>query len=637
MSTEELKAALMSVLRDGGYDPESIEQSSETADSYREFLGNALIASDTHWRDETLTLIDKVWQHESDARATIRIEDLPAFTTAHGTNISLWKGDITQLQGDSLAIVNAANAQGLGCFVPGHRCIDNCIHRQAGPRLRMECQTAMQKRGRTLSAGTVPIVTSAYFMPSSHVIHVTGPHVQKGTYPTHSDKEKLWQAYQLALRTASRTEGVKSIAFPCISTGIFGFPQEDAAGIALSAVRSWLARHPGVLDNVVFNVFSSKDHALYQQTMPAIFLDSDGFESPTTTVEEESMVSSSEQTASMRQRTIDLAKQWINNADAVLICAGAGMSVKEGEMVYTNPDDFAKAYPWFPKWGYKTSYECMGLMGDQSVPQAAKWALNAKHMDNMRWAFTPNEGYKQLLDLVGQKEYFVLTSNVDACFERSGFNSNNIYTPQGEWTYLQCMNACQPDSVFESRPYIDRILPHIGQDGFIPEELVPKCPRCGSDMFGNVRGGNWFLHNKYEAQGTALLKWMQHKLDAGSKVVVIEIGAGFNTPTVTRLPVESFARELGDRARLIRINPTEASVPEDLNAVALEEGWQVLADIGESEGIEGNKTTVKEEERGVKQALSDADLLVSNSIRVRYARYFGHLDFRKFLGQLCGD
>ena len=105
----------------------------------------------------------------------------------------------------------------------------------------------------------------------------------------------------------------------------------------------------------------------------------------------------------------------------------------------------------------------MGLEADPSVPRTAKWALYAKHMDNMRWQFTPNEGYcyGHLLDLVDEMDHFVLTSNVDACFERAGFDPSRIYTPHGEWTYLQCTRPCAPGSVFPSRPYFDAILPHI--------------------------------------------------------------------------------------------------------------------------------------------------------------------------------
>lgn len=621
LTIDTLRATLLAVLRDGGYDASRTlnslrEESSQ--ETYRQLLGDVLIASDAKWRQQTLNLIDVVWKEEAETRTTIPVQDIVPSATIGRTKVSVWKGDITKLEGKNLAIVNAANDQGLGCFAPSHRCIDNVIHRAAGPRLRMECQRIMNDRGAPLATGTPPIVTSGYHLPSGHVIHATGPQVKDtSSGPTRKDREDLKRTYELVLDTVLKTDGIHSVAFPCISTGIFGFPQDDAAQIALSTVRHWLETHPeSALDHFIFNVFANADWELYQKYFPVVLPNVEFLVGP-----------------SPRDRAIDLARQWINDADSVLICAGAGMSVKEGEMVYTNPVDFAKAYPWFPKWGYKTSYECMGLMRDSSVPATAKWALNAKHMDNMRWSFTPNEGYEKLLEIVGQKDYFVLTSNVDGCFERSGFDASKIYTPQGEWTWLQCTKACEHDSVYASRPYIDKILPRISDDGMIPEELIPKCPRCGSDMFGNVRGGSWFLHHKYEHQAERIQQWMQQKIDAHSKVVVIEIGAGFNTPTVTRFPVESFARELGDLARFIRINPTEAEVPEDLKALALEEGWQVLQDIKKSSGLQKDTSEVQEE-HDVKKMLLQSDLLLPKSTCSRYERYFGHFDWRNFLGDL---
>jgi NAD-dependent SIR2 family protein deacetylase len=96
------------------------------------------------------------------------------------------------------------------------------------------------------------------------------------------------------------------------------------------------------------------------------------------------------------------------------------MSVQKGEMVYVCETDFAKHYPWFSKWGYEVSYEIMGLWDDHRVPVNAKWAFYAKHMDNMRWKFAPNDGYEWLHTLVASKDFFVLTSIVDGCFERAG-------------------------------------------------------------------------------------------------------------------------------------------------------------------------------------------------------------------------
>uniref|UniRef100_A0A7R9WER9 Deacetylase sirtuin-type domain-containing protein n=1 Tax=Pseudictyota dubia TaxID=2749911 RepID=A0A7R9WER9_9STRA len=333
-----------------------------------------------------------------------------------------------------------------------------------------------------------------------------------------------------------------------------------------------------------------------------------------------------------REETIRLAKAWIDNADAVLICAGAGMSVKEGEMVYTNPEDFAKAYPWFTKWGYKTNYEVMGLEGDPRVPRTAKWALYAKHMDNMRWTFTPNDGYKSLLSMVKDKDYFVHTSNVDACFERSGFSKDRIYTPQGEWTYLQCTEPCHEDSVFESRPYLDIIIPQISSDGSIRQESVPKCPRCGGEMFGNVRAGNNFCHYKYDSQNDKLRAWMEGLLQSPKKkVAIIEIGAGFNTPTVTRFPMESFAHELGNRGKFIRINPTEPEIPHELsqNAVAMDEGWQVLHEM-----TIATKPSSLAVNPNVMQYQQEKDIVLDSGMMNRYKNYFGHFDWRRFLHQL---
>lgn len=470
-----VKAALMSVLRsDERQEQLPLVDQHTSLDDLRTLLGDCLISSDKNWKEETLNLIDEVWREEAENAPKVSGSDLQAVSRHNGTNIFLWKGDITQLQGDDLAIVNAGNDAGLGCFQPSHKCIDNIIHRHAGPRLREACKHEMKERCFPLSAGTEPIVTPAFHLPSGYVIHVTGPQVRERNVASLEDRVSLSRAYELSLDAAAEVDSIKSIAFPCISTGLFGFPQEEAAEIALITIHNWLDKNPNKLDAVLLNVFTDMDLQLYQQRIGNHVEQIQAFVAET----------------AYRSKSINLAKKWIDDADAVLICAGAGMSVKEGEMVYTNPADFAKAYPWFTKWGYTTSYEVMALEGDPTVPNTAKWALYAKHMDNMRWAFTPNEGYSVLRKLVEEKDHFILTSNVDACFERSGFDPSRIYTPQGEWTYTQCKNACHHDSVYQSKPMLNNILPAIIGDGLIPQELVPKCPRCGGDMFGNVRAGS---------------------------------------------------------------------------------------------------------------------------------------------------
>ena len=170
--------------------------------------------------------------------------------------IRLWQGDITTLATD--AIVNAANSQMLGCWVPGHYCIDNAIHTFAGVQLRLECARIMDAQGCEEPTGCAKI-TAAYNLPSRHVIHTVGP-IANGR-PTELHRAQLASCYRSCLDLA-RENGLSSIAFCCISTGVFGFPQQEAAQIAVETVRKWLDRTSAQM-TVVFNVFTDSDYDIY--------------------------------------------------------------------------------------------------------------------------------------------------------------------------------------------------------------------------------------------------------------------------------------------------------------------------------------------------------------------------------------
>ena len=172
--------------------------------------------------------------------------------------IRLWRGDITALRVD--AIVNAANSQMLGCWQPGHHCIDNAIHTYAGVELRAECAQIMDAQGHEEPTGQAKI-TRAYNLPASRIIHTVGPIANDN--PTDEHRAQLAQCYRSCLDCALQNK-VRSIAFCCISTGVFGFPQAQAARIAVRAVRDWLAAHADAGVTVVFNVFSTEDEALYR-------------------------------------------------------------------------------------------------------------------------------------------------------------------------------------------------------------------------------------------------------------------------------------------------------------------------------------------------------------------------------------
>jgi O-acetyl-ADP-ribose deacetylase (regulator of RNase III) len=171
----------------------------------------------------------------------------------------LWQGDITRLKVD--AIVNAANAQALGCWVPLHNCIDNCIHSAAGIQLRKECADKMQ--GGLLATGDA-FITKGYNLPARHVIHTVGPIIPDGV-PTTEQEEQLARCYRSCLDLAEKN-GLESIAFCCISTGVFHFPNELAAKIAIETVKSY-PRH--ALKTIVFNVFLNKDLDIYRQLLGA--------------------------------------------------------------------------------------------------------------------------------------------------------------------------------------------------------------------------------------------------------------------------------------------------------------------------------------------------------------------------------
>lgn len=181
--------------------------------------------------------------------------------------LSLWQGDITRLQAG--AIVNAANSQMLGCFVPCHRCIDNAIHSAAGMQLREECSHIMrEKRMRYGRQYEEPVggavLTKAYNLPCDYVIHTVGPIVYGQL--TEALKKDLRSCYESVLLCCAEN-GIRSVAFCCISTGEFHFPNEEAAEIAVKAVTDFLRAHADTMDRVIFNVFKDSDHEIYEKLL----------------------------------------------------------------------------------------------------------------------------------------------------------------------------------------------------------------------------------------------------------------------------------------------------------------------------------------------------------------------------------
>ena len=223
--------------------------------------------------ERTLLIQDAYLQERAEERGIVRLDEIPAIRESLGSRrafadmLSLWQGDITCLAVD--AIVNAANSQMLGCFQPCHGCIDNCIHTYAGIQLRAECYRQMQalrsRCGQDYEQPTaVPMLTDGYNLPAGKVIHIVGPIVYDGLTP--ELERDLADCYGNTLDLCAEN-GLKSVAFCCISTGVFRFPQEEASEIAIQAVTEWLSAHPGQMDRVIFNVFSDRDRCIYEQNL----------------------------------------------------------------------------------------------------------------------------------------------------------------------------------------------------------------------------------------------------------------------------------------------------------------------------------------------------------------------------------
>ncbi len=212
---------------------------------------------------ETLRLQDEYLKERARERGIVTPGEIPEIRPG----ISIWQGDITRLAVD--AIVNAANSQMLGCFIPMHSCIDNCIHTYAGVQLRMACASEMRRLRERFGPDyeqptAVPMLTDAFNLPAKKVVHIVGPIVDGPLTPAH--ERDLAACYFNTLELC-REHGLRTLAFCGISTGVFHFPPERAAQIAVQTVQSWLREHPGAMDRVIFNVFKSEAKRFYEESL----------------------------------------------------------------------------------------------------------------------------------------------------------------------------------------------------------------------------------------------------------------------------------------------------------------------------------------------------------------------------------
>ena len=223
--------------------------------------------------EEFLRVQDEYLTERAKQKGIVYLKDIETVNESinskyqYSNKISVWQGDITSLTWD--AIVNAANGRMLGCFVPMHICIDNCIHTFAGVQLRYECNKIMNEFRKEYGIEyeqptSVPIITDGYNLPAKKIIHVAGP-VVTGKL-TKSLEQDLKNCYKNILDICLKNS-LRSVAFCCISTGVFRFPNERAAEVAVETVTKWLKQNENKIDKIIFNVFKQEDKYCYEKIL----------------------------------------------------------------------------------------------------------------------------------------------------------------------------------------------------------------------------------------------------------------------------------------------------------------------------------------------------------------------------------
>ncbi|KAL6053495.1 NAD-dependent deacetylase [Balamuthia mandrillaris] len=261
-------------------------------------------------------------------------------------------------------------------------------------------------------------------------------------------------------------------------------------------------------------------------------------------------------------KQLELAAQYIREADYVLVAAGAGMSFDSG-IDDILPEGFARVFPSMAARGYKTMLQAIGV--DFEGDPLLAWGYYAQRMKWYRET-PPHEGYHKLFNICKAKEdYFVFTSNVDGMFERSGFDENKFYLRQGTYKYLQCYKPCS-DNIWLSEEALKEAEAAVDPDTLLLPDIskVPKCPKCGGVAYHNANAGDNWVSGPYKKQGKKFLEWVQWTLaQPGEKrLVAIELGCGERLPFI-RHPLEQ-TLAAHPRATLVRLNPSEPAIPEFL-------------------------------------------------------------------------
>jgi NAD-dependent SIR2 family protein deacetylase len=270
----------------------------------------------------------------------------------------------------------------------------------------------------------------------------------------------------------------------------------------------------------------------------------------------------------------------IKNADCVLAGIGAGMSASGG-LDYNDPALVKKWYPEYFEQGKRTIFELLSAFWPAAIHEkntADFWGLWARHIYHIRYESAALPPYQDLYALIKDKDYFINTTNVDSQIEKAGFDTARVFAPQGNYAFFQCEKPCSRD-VYYNEQMIQTMLANMPSPLRIRGEDIPRCPKCGRLLVPNLRSDDTFVEEPHIQNQARYVDFVKAARD--KKIVLLELGVGFNTPVIIRYPFEAITMQYPS-ATLVRINAADIEVSASIAEKSIcfkEDVGKVLADL----------------------------------------------------------
>ena len=258
---------------------------------------------------------------------------------------------------------------------------------------------------------------------------------------------------------------------------------------------------------------------------------------------------------------IDAATRDLAESDHILIGAGAGLSAAAG-LNYQDAQLFDAWYPQFARLGYRNIWDAITHhWSPDNANRRQFWAFWATHIQRIRYDAGPGKAYLDLHRLVREKSHFVITTNVDGQFAKAGFDPNRLFTTQGDYAKFQCAKPCR-NILYENFEMVQRMLANLDDSKLhAREEDIPHCPNCGEYLERNLRRDDHFVEEPWMEKRIDYADFVNHS--TSGRLVLLELGVGFNTPSIIRWPFERITVK-HPHATLIRINLDDARIPGEI-------------------------------------------------------------------------